>query len=305
MIKPITQLQTLIICFAFLLCAVGIGLFVPGLLKYIHAPTPPPNVLSINLCPDTHIHTDGKYYIYTYTGAAGSCATSATPRQEFVVDPFYFSGVEFPVTVSAYVSKYAAGTFSLSIKRGPQMVMSAEDIPLTDTDPHTNFGVVGGGNVTIYRSSPWNLSGRTPNTTSSCDVFPSCVYYPLFSTYTAANLVQFTLPPSDWPPGNLTITVHDVKLVYNSSLNTEVMIDLFLEFQNNPSEDQTIGIYMMVLGGLLVDVSPGIAYFLWFKDSNRKKEWRKKVELQVQSTASTKTKEDTLDELAAEEMKKN
>ena len=48
-----------------------------------------------------------------------------------------------------------------------------------------NLAIAGASNVTIYRSSPWNLSGQGES--EACFELTGCVYYPLFTAYRYVN----------------------------------------------------------------------------------------------------------------------
>ena len=44
------------------------------------------------------------------------------------------------------------------------------------------------------------------------------------------------------------------------------MVDFFFEFQLKERSKTGMNIILMFLGFVLIDISPGIAYFLWFQD---------------------------------------
>jgi hypothetical protein len=300
----IITLSSLLFCF-------GLGLFIPGWLKFWDQPTTTPNILSVNLCPsqsnnlqlNSETQQDDK--LYQYFGASGPCTDNTIPsNQEFRLDASYLDGGDFPIVLNAYVSKYTQGSFSFSLIRGNIPLVLEKTLSLDDDSPTSNFGIVGGANTTILRSSPWNLSGRTNG--DDCQVYPGCLYYPLFTTYLAFNLMEFTIPSLQTPSyDKLVVRVNSVNLTFNSTLDNDIMIDFMLQFQNEPSHDQTIGMYMALAGALLMDISPGIAYYLWFSNDNRKREWKKQIDASSQSqidASSQPTQEDTLDEKAAEQL---
>ena len=102
--------------------------------------------------------------------------------QNFSVGKDFFAGGKYIQDIKFYASKGVHGNFSVEIFLGSKIIYTASNINLTDTNPTSNFGVVGGGNISIIRNSKWNLSGFTEKK-EKCMEKSGCIYYPLFSTY--------------------------------------------------------------------------------------------------------------------------
>jgi len=258
--------QWAIVLFSCLVCLVGIIIFIPAWNAFWDDPTRLDEVMSVNLCLSSKQKSDENSF--RYVGRQGECPSilddsNATDdveptSQEFPVGGNYFDGGDFPISFSVYGTKGVRGFFSIEIRQNTIVVYEEQDIPIID--PGT-FGVVGSGNITIFRTSPWNLSGMT-NTTSLCEAIEGCLYYPLFSTYFISDVNEFELEKV----GNTTIKVFNVELEFKTGLETPVTPDFLIEFQNEPPDDTLMIIGFLILGALMIDATPGIGFFLWFQE---------------------------------------
>ena len=285
--------QWAIVLFSCLVCLVGIIIFIPAWNAFWDDPTRLDEVMSVNLCLSSKQKSDENSFRFffpslffvvlqtnisliifsfsekkRYVGRQGECPSilddsNATDdveptSQEFPVGGNYFDGGDFPISFSVYGTKGVRGFFSIEIRQNTIVVYEEQDIPIID--PGT-FGVVGSGNITIFRTSPWNLSGMT-NTTSLCEAIEGCLYYPLFSTYFISDVNEFELEKV----GNTTIKVFNVELEFKTGLETPVTPDFLIEFQNEPPDDTLMIIGFLILGALMIDATPGIGFFLWFQE---------------------------------------
>lgn len=63
------------------------------------------------------------------------------------------------------------------------------------------------------------------------------------------------------------VLVSHVEASYNSSVDLPLQVDLGILFKNNDSARQSTAAYMALIGALIADSAPGVAFFLWFQEA--------------------------------------
>uniref|UniRef100_A0A7S4KDF6 Uncharacterized protein n=1 Tax=Paramoeba aestuarina TaxID=180227 RepID=A0A7S4KDF6_9EUKA len=279
--KALRKTQWAIFGLAFGIFFIGVMIVIPAWDVYWAVPTTAAFDLSLNLCPTTTVKNESSNSFH-FVGYMGECfpigAFSPTPTpsptpssipvshadQYFDPGDDYFDGGVFPISSVLYATKRVTGSLVWEIVREDtqEYVYETQNVLVQDSDLTGNFGVVGGGNISIIRNSPFNLAGWT-NNNEECLYPPGCTYYPLLTTFEVPSSSTFLLPDSD---ERYLVRVKDVDLRYETNLTTLVPIDAILHFENRHTEDETTAFFFLILGFLMIDATPGIAYFLWFQE---------------------------------------
>ena len=139
-----------------------------------------------------------------------------------------------------------------------------EEVPIGEAKVKL-FDVEGGEEVRIWRPDHFDvLNGEFAEDVASCPSQQNagCQYIPLRS------MTKFTVPMNIFTfekfspfPANATFLRLQAVTVTDTQGERGLVPEFWIEIDGNESQDQFIGLILIWIGGLLLDTSPGIAYY--------------------------------------------
>jgi len=283
--------QVAFILIGLLQFTVGFLLFYPGIKSYLDTPIQIGADLSVNLCLASEEPNDKGEF--PYVGREGVCPPpgltfesrlQSTP-QKFDVGEFYFTGDDHAVSLEFFITMSAYGVVSLSVSIDPEgnnRVYSlrgqgvAEKKTEGEGEVDSSKTITGYSTINIYRQqgTEWNLSGE--GNSPDCYNISGCTYRPLLTAYLTELGYMFYI---EKPTPDTQVHVDAIDMLYPSIIIPPPNIDVLIEFVNQDSDQQFVGLIYALVGAVLMDLAPGLWYFIWFREN----EWFKK---QVQVTRS-------------------
>eukprot|EP00698_Gefionella_okellyi_P003755 TRINITY_DN13495_c0_g1_i1.p1 TRINITY_DN13495_c0_g1~~TRINITY_DN13495_c0_g1_i1.p1 ORF type:complete len:317 (+),score=40.37 TRINITY_DN13495_c0_g1_i1:46-951(+) len=248
-----------VVCFL-----IGISLLIPGIVLLTGDPTPDiPYVWTLHLCPVGDI-SSGIFCGVNITDYSlcppdlnlQNCVGSQTGSQEITV-PSEFLDNRTPYRPYLDLTDKATGFVGIEVHEG-LLTKFADDTPFSGLTAK-KFVVPGGEKLQIYREGPLRPANGDYVTTNCADAATGCDYEPGRSL----NRYDFDNEPmvTGGPRGHVKIVVDQLVLYTNS--NATFYPDAFVGLkQTGSSQLKSIGYGLLLSGIALLDITPGMFFFL-------------------------------------------
>mmetsp|Transcript_20198 Transcript_20198/g.30024 ORF Transcript_20198/g.30024 Transcript_20198/m.30024 type:complete len:295 (+) Transcript_20198:39-923(+) len=255
---------------------VGIALLIPGIILATDSSEGIELYLSVNLC-ETSLSDDEDDTLFnwvvqpTIAGGNQTCPSLNANATSLYQDIVFAPGViepNFPYVSEVQFSWRVQGQFSFALMQGDKVIehtgildiRNLEHVDLGDAEKP--FDICGGEDMQIYRESPYTtLSGYFPDGTQTCpDQNVGCKYEPsrsIMSYHVDSFDFELDSVPTSDSETPLVLRIEDVEL--EDPVRTAP--DFFIKLESGASGNQTAGWILIIIGVILIDVCPGIAYF--------------------------------------------
>jgi hypothetical protein len=250
----------------------GLGLMIPGIIMSLASPPDMDYLYSLNLCP----RNESSSHHWVVRPANESCSTQyplESLPQRIPID-LNVLGDGYPYTTSLVLTDKAEATVQYSL----HMMTSADDdegeevertklmstsklSSLDHAELEKPFDFCGGEQIRIWRDPPYasSASGYFPDGLERCTEQPSgCEYEPLRSL-DVYSVDHFEFESDSWTRAPvIQVNVADV---FDPS-GADIAPDLLISINAGSSSANNTGNVLFVIGLIIADISPGIAYYL-------------------------------------------
>lgn len=275
----------------------GLLILIPGLIMYFDSAPHPGFFLTVNLCPVSGSNRT----LWEAPPSLGSCpeipagsdpdswsqrlpvlSTLLYPKYPYICEVYLPAGVsgKFQLVMdlngveiansgdldSERLAEQAAAAAEKERRSTAKQGAAAarEEVPTGDVHPKI-FDVEGGEQVRVWRMGNYAMvNGDFPDGTASCpdQSNKGCKYIPFRS------MRKYTVPLStfswsldtDYPVNATTLRVTDVR-VSDPAGSRGAVPEMWIEIDGEESQKQTVGLVLTWIGALLLDCSPGVAYY--------------------------------------------
>lgn len=246
---------------------IGLAIAIPGLVMFFASP---PSLGSVKygwqLCPRAQTPDDAVWH------SSPSTCSEAMPGNQSQIIPLPSSRFEseYPYTVKLEVTDRVYGVVSFEVVFRGQVIASSGELDLETLDgaiDYSNtellldtipFEVCGGEIVLVSRRYPEDVDGYFPEGVTDCnDSEVGCYYAPIRSIVKYSTEVSFTLDETPTLPGELFIRGLNAELLNNRDSAPE----MYCVMSVGKSSSQETGFILLLVGAIIADLSPGIAYW--------------------------------------------